>query len=100
MVSVAPLALRELADLRRDAALAQAERGAAAARSAAWEAAQSALSELAAGDPPEAATALHERGWILAGKPGEEAPPTEAPKKESADSPLVRATAPPAPPVD
>src|SRR5947208_1205909 len=76
----------ERADM--EAALAQAERGLAAARSAAWEAAQSALSELAAGDPPEAALALHERGWIPAGKPAKEAPPIEPPKKESADSPI------------
>jgi hypothetical protein len=43
--------------------LARANEEVAGARSAAWDAAQAALSELRKGDPGEAAWTLHERGW-------------------------------------
>ena len=89
----------ERADL--EAALAQAERGAAAARTAAWEAAQSALSEVAAGDPFDGALALHERGWIPPGKIEETPPPQGEPdERKPDDSPLVRGAAPLEAPVD
>ena len=44
-----------------EAALAEAERGASGARSATWDAAQAALSEVGLGEPAEAAAALHDR---------------------------------------
>src|SRR5205085_7354950 len=44
-----------------EAALAEAERGASGARSATWDAAQAALSEVGLGEPAEAAAGLHDR---------------------------------------
>src|SRR5919109_2909972 len=85
----------ERADM--ESALAQAEREAAAARSAAWEAAQAALSELDAGDPLDAALELHARGWA-APATKEEAPAPKAVPQPG--SPLIQHTAPVDPDVD
>lgn len=53
----------ERADL--EAALAVAEARLDGARTAAWEAASSALGEIDSGEPVDAAAALHARGWAL-----------------------------------
>ncbi|MFL5292765.1 MAG: hypothetical protein ACJ79U_14705 [Myxococcales bacterium] len=73
--------------------LAGAERQVAGARSAAWEAAEAALSELRAGEPIEAAWSLQERGWA------EPAPPVE-PDRNAPPLPPGFVPAPPAPPKD
>jgi hypothetical protein len=78
-------------------ALAQAERSAAASRSAAWEAAQAALSELEVKDPIDAALELHARGWARPAEP-EKTPAAAA--EAQADSRLIRGAAPPEPQVD
>jgi hypothetical protein len=94
-------AREERADMEH--ALAEAERGSIGARSAAWEAAQSALSELEAGDPAEAALALHERGWARPSPPEETQPEVSESRERSArdaESPLVRAAAPTEPESD
>jgi hypothetical protein len=83
-----------------ESALADAERSAASVRTAVWEAAQEALSELELGEPAEAALALHERGWSTPrrAEPSEPAPAAAAgPSPEGAGSSLSGAAAPPAP---
>jgi hypothetical protein len=92
----------ERADMEH--ALAQAERESSGARSVVWEAAQAALSELGAGDPADAALALHERGWAVpeangAPKRGPDEPVATS-AAQGADSPLVRAAVPPEPESD
>ena len=88
-------AREERADM--ESALAAAERAAAAGvRTALWEAAEAALSEMDSGEPAEAAIALHERGWAPRSPPEPTQPAASAaPPREpaSATSPLVRATA-------
>ena len=87
-----------------ESALASAERAAAAGvRTALWEAAEAALSEMDSGEPAEAAVALHERGWAPRSppEPMQPAAPAAPPRdRVPATSPLVRATAPPAPEKD
>src|SRR5262249_28721309 len=61
-----------------ESALAAAARDESSVRSALWEAAQAALSELGAGDPAEAVLSMHERGWSAPREPqpaSAEAPP-------------------------
>jgi hypothetical protein len=101
---------RDLPALRRreeradmEQALAQAVRASSGARSAVWEAAQAALSELGASDPADAALALHERGWAPPHVPDAAAGATEpagTSAAQGAESPLVRAAAPPEPESD
>jgi hypothetical protein len=92
----------ERADM--ESALAAAERAAAAGvRTALWEAAEAALSEMDSGEPAEAAITLHERGWAPASppEPTQPASPAARPAEPaSAKSPLLRAAAPPAPEQD
>ena len=88
----------ERADM--EGALAEAEREPAAARSATWEAAQSALSEIGAADPVEAALALHERGWKPAGKAAEAAAPAGPRPVHALGSSLVPAAPAPEPVLD
>src|SRR5207245_422335 len=59
-----------------EGALAEAERAASGARSAAWEAALEALSEMGGGEPIEAAAALHRQDprTLGDGKPEDESP--------------------------
>ncbi|HEX9573813.1 MAG TPA: hypothetical protein VF994_06930 [Myxococcales bacterium] len=84
-----------------ESALAAAERSAGGVRTALWEAAQEALSELERGEPAEAALALHERGWApLRRAEPSEPPPPAAPPVPVAGSSLLRAAAPPAPEQD
>src|SRR5215470_4203865 len=81
-----------------ESALAAAARDEGSVRSALWEAAQAALSELRAGDPAEAVLSMHERGWSAPREP--EPASAEAPPGRGAPgpgSPLLRAPAPPAP---
>ncbi|HYV65912.1 MAG TPA: hypothetical protein VE964_06695 [Myxococcales bacterium] len=81
-----------------ESALAAAARDEGSVRSALWEAAQAALSELGAGDPAEAVLSMHERGWSTPREP--EPASAEAPLGQGAPgpgSPLLRAPAPPAP---
>lgn len=83
-----------------ESALAAAERAASAGvRTALWEAAQAALSELERGDPADAAVALHERGWSPKSPPETSQPAAPAalpPRAAPAPSSLVPAAAPPA----
>ena len=85
----------------RETALAAAWRNGASVRTALWEAAQEALSELELGEPADAVLALHERGWSAPGRsqPPERAQPLAPPSPLTADeSPsLVRAAPPSAP---
>src|SRR5439155_88615 len=127
VISTRRMGLRELADLREDSAesckdlaridlpfargreeraaretaLAAAWRNGASVRTALWEAAQEALSELELGEPADAVLALHERGWSAPGRsqPPERAQPLAPPSSLAADeSPsLVRAAPPSAP---
>src|SRR6266851_1989884 len=84
-----------------ESALAAAERSAGGVRTALWEAAQEALSELERGEPAEAAVALHERGWApLRRAEPSEPPPPAAPPVPVAGSSLLRPAAPPAPEQD
>jgi len=81
-----------------ESALAAAERSAGGVRTALWEAAQEALSELERGEPAEAALALHERGSapLRRAEPAEPPAPA-APPGPVAGSSLLRAAAPTAP---
>ena len=84
----------------REEALAAAERGSAGVRSATWEAAQAALSELDLGEPADAALALHERGWAPRRKAEPPAHQPSAPagaSPPSAEPAVVSAAAPPLP---
>jgi hypothetical protein len=88
----------ERADM--ESALAAAERSAAGGiRSALWEAAESALSELGRGEPADAALVLHERGWAPRPPPETSQPAASvAPPRDvaPAKSSLVRGAPPPA----
>ncbi|MFL5311809.1 MAG: hypothetical protein ACJ79H_15340, partial [Myxococcales bacterium] len=89
----------ERADM--ESALAAAERAAAAGvRTALWEAAQAALSEMGAGEPADAAIALHERGWAPTSPAEDSHAADPPPQAERATSPLVRPEARPAPETD
>jgi hypothetical protein len=86
-----------------EGALAAAERSARGVRTAVWEAAQEALSELERGEPAGAVLALHERGWtplrreeVSEPPPLTPAPPA-TPAAPAAGSSLLRVAAPPAP---
>src|SRR5215470_8126988 len=82
-----------------ESALAAAWRSGASARTARWEAAQEALSELEMGDPAEGVLALHERGWSAprGSPPPEPARPSAAGLPPATDEgpSLLRAPAPP-----
>jgi len=81
-----------------ESALAAAGRDEGSVRTALWEAAQEALSELEAGDPAEAVLAMHEPGWSARRQPEparEEDPPGRS--APSQGSSLLRAAAPAAP---
>ena len=84
-----------------ESALAAAERSAVGVRTAVWEAAQEALSELERGEPAKAALALHERGWAPLRRTSEPPPATPAtPPPPAPESSLLRVAPPLAPEQD
>src|SRR6267378_496355 len=84
-----------------ESALAAAERSAVGVRTAVWEAAQEALSELERGEPAKAALALHERGWAPLRRTSEPPPAAPAtPPPPAPESSLLRVAPPLAPEQD